>query len=50
MANKKGDIEINQMIMIIIAIVALLVLIFLSAKWGRQTFEAMTDFIKRIFV
>ena len=48
-ANKKGDVEISQIIWILIAVFALFVLLVISIKWGKQASGAFSSFIKRIF-
>lgn len=49
MGNKKGDIEIYQIILMLIALFALVVLIMLSVGWGKQASQALGSFIKTIF-
>jgi len=48
-ANKKGDIEIQQIIVILMAVFALLILLYLTVKWGKQSFIALLDFVKKVF-
>ena len=47
--SKKGDVEITTIILILIALFALFILIYLGVKWGTASGNVFSAFIKRLF-
>lgn len=47
--NKKGDVDITVIVLLLIGLFALFILIYLGVKWGNSSGNVMGDFFKRIF-